>query len=240
MSRGPTIIKAHSGPAGRWGLRSFELSDVLAEAQQTLAEAKREAAAIIDKARQETEASSEVGHRQGYEAGFEEGQRAGPQAGRAEAFETARREFSEQQKSLIAACERMFGEINAARADWLASARQDLIELALAVARRVVYAVGQREREVVRANLEEAIRLAGKHSEVTIRVNPEDAASARSFADSLIDMKDQWEHVHVVEDPQVSPGGCRVQWGSGSVDAALETQLQRIESELGATAKVDE
>jgi len=240
VRRGPTIIKSHSQPAGGCALRSFELSDVLVEAQRTLDAAKREAAAIIDKARQEAVASREASRKQGYELGFEQGQRAGRQSGHDEAFETARREFSEQQKSLIAACERTVGEINAARADWLASARQDLVELALAIARRVAHAVGRRELEVVRANLEEAIRLAGKRSEITIHVNPADVASARSFADSLIEAKDQWEHVHVVEDPQVSPGGCRIQWGSGSVDAALENQLRRIESELGVTTKVDE
>ena len=240
MSRVSTIIKARSEPAGRWGLKSFELNDVLAEAQQRLADAKREAAAIIDKARRETETSSEEGYRKGYEDGLAQGRSAGRQTGRDEAFEAARREFGEQQKSLISACEQMFGEINAARVGWLASARQDLIELAIAMARRVVHAVGQREREVVRANLEEAIRLTGRRSEVTFHVNPQDAASARAFADSLIDRQGRWEHIHVVEDAQLSPGGCRVQCGSGSVDAALETQLQRIESELGVTAKVDE
>lgn len=240
MSRGSTIIKADSNPTGRWGLSSFELNDVLAEAQQSLAEAKREATAIIDKARYEAEVSREAARKQGYEAGFAQGQQVGRQAGHDEAFETARREFAEQQKSLIATSERMFSEINTVRAEWQASARQDLIDLAVAVARRVVRAVGQREREVVQANLEEAVRLMGKRSEVTIRVNPKDAASARSYADSLIDQQDRWEHVQVVEDPQISPGGCCVQWGSGSVDAALETQLQRIESELGVTTKVDE
>jgi len=240
MSRESTIIKAQSKPTGRWGVGSFELSDLLAEAQQSLGDAKRRAASIIDQARRESEASSEEGYRRGYEAGFEQGLQAGRQAGRDEAFEAARCEFSEQQQSLIAACEQMLSEINAARADWLASARQDLIELAIAIARRVVHAVGQREREVVLANLEEAIRLAGKHSEITIHINPQDAAVSCSFADSLIDLKGQREHVHVVEDPQVSPGGCRIQWSSGSVDATLETQLQRIESELGVKAKVDE
>ena len=240
MSRGSTIIKVDTKPAGRWGLSSFELSDVLEEAQQCLTEAKREAAAIIDQARLEAEAVREAARKQGREDGFEQGREIGRKAGRDEAFEKARREFSEQQKSLIAACEQIFSEVSAVRADWQASARQDLIELAIAIARRVVHAVGQRERAVVLANLAEAVRLTGKRSEVTIRVNPKDVASARSFADSLLDRKDPWEHVHVAEDSQVSPGGCRIFWGTGSVDAELETQLRRIESELGVTEKVDE
>lgn len=241
MGRGSTIIKAdNQTQAGRWGLSSFELNDVLAEAQQSLADAKREAAVIRDQARHEAEVSRKAARCQGYEAGFEQGRQEGRLAGHDEAFEAARREFAEQQKSLTQACEQIFEEINATRADWQASARQDLIDLAMAIARRVVRAVGQRERDVVCANLEEAVRLMGQRSEITIHVNPQDAASARDFADSLIGRKGRWEHVHVVEDPQVSPGGCRIDWGSGSVDTELETQLQRIESELGVTAKVDE
>jgi len=67
---------------------------------------------------------------------------------------------------------------------------------------------------------------------VTITVNPVDAESAELFARPLVEGRQQWEHVAVLTERDMSPGGCRVQWGSGSIDASLETQLDRIELEL--------
>lgn len=238
MSRTTTIIKADTEFTGRWGMASFELSDVLEEAQKTLADARQKSAAIIKAAQDQAEAVQESARKRGYDRGFGQGQQAGLQAGHKEAFDKASKEFAEQQKTLIAACEQIYSQINDRRIEWQAAARQDLVELAMVIARRVVHAVGQRERDTVLANLEEAIRLTGQRSEITIHVNPKDAATAHQFADSLVNARSQWQHVNVVEDGQVLPGGCRIQWSNGCVDADLETQLKRIESEL-STAKVD-
>jgi len=240
LSRGSTIIKADSEFTGRWGVASFELDDVLAEAQTTLTDAQRKAAALIEDAQRQADAIHESASKKGYEEGFEQGKKAGQQTGHNEAFAQARKEFAEQQKSLVTACEQIYSQINDRRIEWQASARQDLVELAMTIARRVAHAVGQRERDVVQANLDEAIRLTGQRSEITICVNSKDAATARSFADLLVNSKKQWEHVNVVEDQQVLSGGCRIQWGNGCVDADLETQLKRIESELKVAMKVDE
>ena len=239
MGRVPTVIKVQEqDQAGeqveRLGLRSFQLNDLLHEARQTVASARQEAAGLVERARKESGTIRQAARGQGYEAGFAEGQKAGHEAGHKEAFEAARSQFAEQQASLIATCRQLIDEINARRADWWAAARQDLIDLAIAVARRVARCVGQRERDVVVKNLEEAIQLVGRRSEVTIRVNPADAETARAFAGELMDRREHWKNVPVVESPEVSPGGCRLEWATGSVDATLETQLDRIAEELGS------
>ena len=121
-----------------------------------------------------------------------------------------------------------------AGAAWEAAARQDLVDLAMAIARRVVRHVSESDRQVVVGNLDEAIRLAGERSDVTIKVNPADAEAARVFAESLADRQASCKLVKVVESPDISPGGCWIQWGSGAVDARIETQLDRIAAGLGS------
>lgn len=239
MSRQPTIIKARSAGPESLGARAFVVNDVLREARGILAAAQKNAAEMVEQARAEAGQIREQARKEGREAGFIAGHEAGFKVGREEAFAAASREFSEQQRLLVAACEDLIGQIEAGRSFWLASARQDLVELALAIARRVVHRVGERERSVVLANLEEAVRLAARRSEVTIVVHPADAAAARSFADGLLGRRDRWKHVEVVEDPRMSPGGCRVHWDHGVVDAALETQLDRIADQLAARAAED-
>jgi flagellar assembly protein FliH len=238
MARVPTVIKAHetdqaADQVGRLGMRAFQLNDVLHEAKQMVVSARQEAAGLVEQARRQANSIRQTARKEGHEAGFAEGHKAGHQAGRKEAFEASRREFAEQQASLIAMFGQVIDEINAKRADWWAAARQDLIELAIAIARRVVRCVGEREREVVAATLKEAVELAGKRSQITIQVHPKDAETARAFAEEMMSRQEGWKQVPVVESAEIQPGGCRIHWTGGAVDAELETQIDRIGKELG-------
>lgn len=258
----PAVIKAEVAARPlSLGLRTFHFDDLAHEAQEmartagdTVAAAREQAAAVIaeataeaeaiqrraqlevqalrELARRDVDAIREKARQEGLRLGHDEGFRKGVEAGRAEALVTAQKEFAQAQAGLVSAFRAGIETIDRGQAEWQAVARRDLAELALAIARRVARHVGEREREVILANLEEAIRLVGTRSDVTIAVNPIDAEAARVFAQSLLDLKEHWEHVKVVEESEVTPGGCRVQWGSGSVDATLETQLDRIEMEL--------
>jgi len=174
--------------------------------------------------------------RRGHEIGYEQGRQEGQQAGHDEAFQKAKEQFGQQQKNLVASFQKAIDTVNADREAWQAAARQDLVELAMAIARRVVRHVGQQERETVLANLEKTVQLIGARSNVTVTVNPNDAETAKLFAQSLVEMREQWKNVEVVEEPEISPGGCRICWGDGLADATLETQLDRIENELKANA----
>lgn len=249
MAKASTIIKAHTAQSlPMSSLRAFHLNDVMDEARTYVAQAHAEAENLVRqaedrlrKAEQQARLSEEEarkrGDERGYQEGFERGVVEGREAGRKEAFEAASSEFAQQQANLIESCKAIISAIDADRGEWQTAARQDLIELAVAIARRVARHVGLEHREVVLANLEEAVRLVGTRTDVTIAVNPLDAEAARAFAKSLIDMREQWQKIRVVDEPEISPGGCRVQWGSGSIDATLETQLDRIDAELNAGMK---
>jgi flagellar assembly protein FliH len=213
-------------------LKAFRLDDVTREAREAMVAAHARAEALLKDAETRASQIRKSAEEAGYKAGFESGLQAGRDAGRRDAYEAACKEFAEKQQGVASMCREVIASVEADRATWAASARQDLIELAMAIARRVAHHVGEREREVVLANLEEAVRLTGARSDVTIAVHPADAETTRLFAKSLLDLKEQWEHVRVVEEPEVAVGGCRVQWGSGAVDATLDTQLDRIEAAL--------
>lgn len=237
MPRPSGVIKAGSaGQTPNPGFRAFRLNDVMdeakafvakanAEAERTLAQAEHRARQIEQEARRAGDAR---GHQEGYARGLAEGR----EAGRQEAFEQSLEEFRTQQAPLIDSYVQAVSAINAEREAWATMARQDLIELAMAIARRVTHHTGQEHREVVLANLEEAVRLVGARTDVTIAVNPKDEQAARAFAKTLVDMREQWQKIRIVEEDEIASGGCRVQWGSGSIDATLETQLDRIEAEL--------
>lgn len=237
-----TVIKAGTtaAPAPN-GLSAFQPVDMLAEVRQTLARARSEADRIVARARQEAEligrGIDEARRRaceEGRAQGHEEGLRQGREAGRIEALEQARTEFASQQGRLVEACRRLMASINEQKAAWEAAARRDLVDLAMAIARRVVHHVGERDRQVVAANLEHALQLVGAKTDVTVRVNPRDAETARLFGQNLAQEQNGWRHVRIVEDPEVTAGGCRIHWDTGGLDASLDTQLARIDAAMKA------
>ncbi len=233
MARIPSVIKAsQAGDAHvhmeRLVRRSFQLDDVMTLARRTVAEARQEADTLLRTARLEAETILRAAREQGHREGFAQGRSEGAEVGRREAFETATRQFAEQHQSLAASWTTAIEQIEAHRSQWVASARQDLIELAMAIADRVAHCVGQHDRQAVQANLDEAVRLIGRRSEVTVYVHPQDADAARAFAADVANRQDALEHVEVKPCEDLAPGGCRVGWGDGNVDAALDVQLDRI------------
>ena len=234
------ITSECAAQTGGLGLRTLQLNDIAVEARDILESARREAASLLSeiRARGEAEITARCkteltkAHTEGYEAGFAEGLEAGRDAGYAQALEEARRDYAEKHASLSASCASIISEINKDRDAWRQAARQDLIDLAITLANRVVHCIGQRDREVVLRNLEEVIRLVGARTDVVIAVHPTDAATARMFSQTLTDAREQWKHIQVIEEPEISPGGCRVRWGTGAADAQLETQFERIVTEL--------
>lgn len=66
---------------------------------------------------------------------------------------------------------------------------------------------------------------------LTVRVGPDDYEVLLGEP-SLIELEDQRGFIRLVEDPRVLLGGCIVESSRGTLDARLETQIQRLKSVL--------
>src|SRR5438067_518624 len=81
------------------------------------------------------------------------------------------------------------------------------------------------------------MKLVIQSTDVRIAINPKQNAT---LTKALPQLKLKWpslEHVAIVEDESIAPGGCRISAGQGKVDASLDTQIDRIASELLPTAQ---
>ena len=68
--------------------------------------------------------------------------------------------------------------------------------------------------------------------DVRIAIHPK---QRETFLAALPQLKLQWpalEHVELIEDLTVSPGGCRILTRGGEVDADLDRQIDRIAADL--------
>lgn len=128
---------------------------------------------------------------------------------------------------------RAAAEARAARADLLRGAAAEAVELALAVARRVVRHEIATDPEAVLPLVRELLQRVAAGNEVVLRLSPRDHATVAARLAELPEGSGLGE-IRVRVDGAISPGGCIVETPAGSFDGTVETQLERIEEALRA------
>ncbi len=222
------IIKAADAIVSAERLSAFHFRDVYAEAETIIGRARSEADRILADMGGQAEAIRSQAEQEGLAAGREQGLAEGRQEGRAEAFAAAQEAFSKEQTQLVATLNDALNQVDRQKRGLLAAAYRDLIELAIAIARRVVKRIGETDRDVVIENAREIIERIGRRSDMVLEVHPDDLDAMRTFAATLFAEGEQRTHVHIVSDASIDPGGCRYRSGDSVVDAGLDAQVNQI------------
>ena len=80
--------------------------------------------------------------------------------------------------------------------------------------------------------MREALELVTAESRVTIHLHPQDCELLGTRASSLAERMSGLGACSLVPDPEIEPGGCRVDTEFGCIDYQIRAQLARIEEEL--------
>jgi flagellar assembly protein FliH len=223
------IIKSINAPSN---LSPFSMKDIEQQARAILLRAQQQAEQLVTEAQitggeLKDKAIAEgivEGRKEGLRQGVEEGKRLGQQQALAE----HKQQLTQLVNSLIAASK----ELNASRKQLEAQAMAEVVKLAVTIARRVTKRYGELDPNVLTANVAESMKLVVQSTDIRIALHP---SQRDTLTKALPALKMQWpalEHVHLVDDAGIKPGGCRVRAGQGAIDADLETQIDRIASEL--------
>jgi flagellar assembly protein FliH len=153
-------------------------------------------------------AINQQAYRQGYDAGFAKGAaRAAAEAARIAALTD-----SVQQE--VAGLEHRIAE--------------DLVRLALTLARSLVRESLKVHPELIEAVVRESVRDVPPFSQATrLRLHPEDAAVLGAHLSQ--ELAADWM---VVEDAGITRGGCRVETSACEIDASLEARWQKLTAAL--------
>ena len=146
------------------------------------------------------------------------------QADAARNAEAARQAFDSASR-LIGRLESALVEVAEFRAELLARSRPQLIELSLAISRRVLHRQAERDPAVVADMAHAALDRLNNATDVRVRVHPADFEALRG-ADG------QSRVAGLVADGRVEPGGCRVESSFGEIDAGIDAQLSEISRAL--------
>ncbi|CAN5363138.1 hypothetical protein BH10ACI2_BH10ACI2_06530 [soil metagenome] len=105
-----------------------------------------------------------------------------------------------------------------------ANVEQDLVELALQIAKKVVAREVTIDREIALTLVKVSLGKLHNRSVAEVHLNPEDIAYVKGHIDKL-DFRGSLE---LVEDKSISVGGCLIHTETGDIDARIESQFDEI------------
>ena len=199
---------------------TFNFDDLAAKAGQYLERVRTQAAEILAQAGKDAA---------GIRAKAE-------QEGKAAALKSVEqmvdRQIAQNLTTLMPAVRQAIGGIEEAKQTWLCHWERETVRTATAIAGRILRREIQRVPEVTLTLVREALELAAGSTNVQLQLNPSDHAALGKQVQQLIDELGRLGSVQVVADPEITPGGCRVETRFGTIDQRFEAQLARIEQEL--------
>ena len=150
--------------------------------------------------------------REAFAKGYAAGERAGVEAG------------TKRADAMLRRIAQTIEELSGLRTTIQRETERQMVDLALALARRVVGRELTLAPDLVAAMAHVALQRLGENSPATIRLNPDDYSTVVSHRGA------QWEgaHVSVVPDSAVARGGCLVESDFGVIDASAEAQLGEL------------
>ncbi|BBP01212.1 flagellar assembly protein FliH [Sulfuriferula nivalis] len=175
----------------------------------------------------ELAAITEKARREGYTKGLSEGF----QNGHSEGLATALAEGKIQVDNTIAQLTTLLNNLNdeIALADLAISA--DLLALALDIAQAMIRTALNVQPDLVIPVISEAIHdLPNLQQHSKIFLHPSDAAIVKSH------LSNEPHHWRIIEDDEITPGGCRIDTQSNQIDATMQGRWQRIAKNLNVNS----
>ncbi|MGE3276346.1 MAG: FliH/SctL family protein [Vicinamibacterales bacterium] len=203
-------------------LDPLALPDLIGEAPPAEARASSAAAApaaapapppAVDAAEQQ--AALAALERDAFSKGYAQGEKAGYEAG------------AKRAEAMLRRLSGTLDELAHLRTAMIQQTEQQMVQLALAIARRILRREVTLDADFVVAMARVALDRLGEQTRATVRLHPDDLAATgsepRQFAGT---------HVTVVADASLSRGQCQVESEYGFIDVGVEAQFEQISEAL--------
>lgn len=159
-----------------------------------------------------------------YQKGLREGDQGGYNRGLDEGKTEAR--------SIVGQIQPLLTEMLKRKNDIYISAEQDVLELAMLIAGKVIGTQADNCRELILDTVRKSLPLLLEKSRLTIKVAPTQEQFMKDNFGKIIDMDKDLKEVKIEADRRISPGGCILETSSGRVDARIEKQLEVLTTAL--------
>jgi flagellar assembly protein FliH len=150
--------------------------------------------------------------REAFAKGYEQGERAGAEAG------------AKRAEAMLRRLSQTLDELADVRRAMILQTERQMVQLAMAIAKRVVRREVAIDRDLTLTMARVALDRLGDSTSVTVHLHPDDFNATAAGREAL----HAGSRVTVVADPGMSRGGCRVESDFGYVDASVDAQFQEL------------
>ncbi len=172
----------------------------------------------------------EQAYRKGFDEGRAQGLSEGETAGLAQGMQKIEPLVSSIKEALI--------QLNAIRKETYLQIEKEVVELALAIAQKVICREVATDKETVVCVAKEALAKIDDPGKITIKMNPADLHFIKQTKFQLANMIADVNNVTFEGDESIQSGGCIIETQLGEIDARIEKQLEAVrQSFLGNMEK---
>jgi flagellar assembly protein FliH len=125
-------------------------------------------------------------------------------------------------------------EMSSLKKSALENLEEEIVQLSLAVAEKVIHIEVTTNREVIRGVLKEAIKNIGDRENMKIRVHPQDFHFMLEIKNDFLQGFDGIRNVIFAEDESIERGGAIIETACGEVDARLNHQYNETKAAMTA------
>lgn len=147
------------------------------------------------------------------------------QQGKLSGEEAAQQRFAGQAEELSARLSSLINETIQAGPVLRSQAEEELVKLAIAVARRILHRELQVDPDAMQSLIRTALSKINQREIQQIRTDP----ASQSIVEQALRNVDTSRKVEVISDPAMKSGSLVVETTRGHLDASVETQLQEIQ-----------
>jgi flagellar assembly protein FliH len=193
-----------------------KIEEALLHTENIKQEAQASAQAVINSAQLNVEEIKEGAHKEGFETGRSEGYEAGK---------------TEVQR-LIERTHLVLERIQDKRSAILSEVEQQIIDLTLLIARKVIKTISETEKTVVIENIKAALKKIKTRGNITVKVNLADLQLSTDHVQEFTRMLENNGTIEILEDSSIEPGGCIIETDFGAIDARITSQLAELETKI--------
>jgi flagellar assembly protein FliH len=162
---------------------------------------------------------------QAYCRGFDDGKRKGYELGEQVGLESAMQKL----EPLLTGGHKLIGELGDLHRQACREVEADLVQLALAVARKIVGREVSLGPEAVTRIIRQALGRVEHAGRITIKLNPADLELLADIRPQLLSGLPEAGRAAFEADEGIARGGCLIETDGGEVDARIERQFQVVE-----------
>jgi len=233
MQESPVIIDSNFvGDEEQIQIDTTVVADLINSAQgevaAILAQAKTDADLCLSEANKQIEPLKKQAHAEGHQQGYQEGFTQGQQAAKADIEQVVNQTIAKTQQVLAAAEQEA--------KDMIFAAEAQIIDIALAVARKILAYEITENPMVVLPLVKAALQKVSDQEEVIIRVSMDDFDAVLLAKKDLQIMVGREQALKIIVDHTIESGSCVIDSSYGTVDARIDTQFEAIRQALQGVA----